>query len=128
MPMTAPRLCRCGSIVQPGVTCPCQIARSKEYEQRRGSARERGYDAEWERESRAFLARPENHHCCCGCGKRADTVHHEIPHRGDRALFWDRANWRPMAFECHSKIPGDKARGSRTPREAMPPKNTVLIA
>ncbi|TIL42278.1 MAG: HNH endonuclease, partial [Mesorhizobium sp.] len=39
----------------------------------------------------------------CGCGRVADMVDHIKPHRGDKRLFWDRANWQPMAMSpCHS--------------------------
>jgi 5-methylcytosine-specific restriction endonuclease McrA len=83
-----------------GRRCPLCERRA---DQRRGSAAERGYDARWRRESAAFLARPENGFCCCGCGERADTVDHKKPHRGDPVLFWDRRNWRPMYGRCHSR-------------------------
>ena len=77
--------------------------RKARFDARRPSARARGYSKEWERESRAFLALPENRYCACGCGRRADMVDHRIPHRGDKRLFWDRSNWQPMASSpCHS--------------------------
>jgi 5-methylcytosine-specific restriction endonuclease McrA len=104
--MKAPRICGCGYRIAADQACPCERTRAQErkarHDERRPSARQRGYTAEWQREARAFLARPENHYCVCGCGRRADTVDHIKPHRGDRALFWDRANWQPMAFGCHS--------------------------
>lgn len=59
---------------------------------------------EWTDGRRAFLARPENRWCACGCGRRADTVDHIKAHRGDRRLFFDRSNWAPWAFGCHSRI------------------------
>lgn len=71
-------------------------------DQRRPSARARGYTAAWEREAKAFLALPGNQHCACGCGRQADMVDHRIPHKGDMRLFWDRANWQPMARRCNS--------------------------
>jgi 5-methylcytosine-specific restriction endonuclease McrA len=69
----------------------------------RGTAAARGYDAQWQRESKAFLARPENQRCACSCGKLADVVDHRTPHKGDMLLFWDRANWQPMNRACHSR-------------------------
>jgi len=102
MPMRAPWICGCGHKIAGGQPCPCQRSNKIAVEKSRPSARRRGYDAQWERESKAFLAQLENRYCCCGCGKRADVVHHHKSHRGDRSLFWDRANWRPMAFACHS--------------------------
>lgn len=69
----------------------------------RPGARRRGYDSKWERESKAFLARPENCLCVCGCGRPADMVDHIVPHKGDQRLFWDRANWQPMNRRCNSR-------------------------
>ncbi len=68
----------------------------------RPSARSRGYDSKWERESKSFLAQPGNQRCCCGCGQPADMVDHRVAHKGDKGLFWDRANWRPMNRRCNS--------------------------
>ncbi|WP_259276600.1 HNH endonuclease signature motif containing protein [Pedomonas mirosovicensis] len=69
----------------------------------RPSARARGYDRKWQRESKAWLALPRNRLCICGCGQVADVVDHRIPHKGDMGLFWDRANWQPMNRRCHSR-------------------------
>jgi 5-methylcytosine-specific restriction protein A len=71
-------------------------------EQRRPSALERGYTAEWHRAAKAFLARPENRFCVCGCGGVATVVDHKIAHRGDRNLFWNPSNWQPMTLACNS--------------------------
>lgn len=104
MPMRAPSICGCGRVVTGGTTCPtCKTARQATYEARRPSARERGYTSKWEVESKAFLAKPENRFCACGCGRRANMVDHIEPHRGDLAKFWNRRNWQPMASSpCHS--------------------------
>lgn len=106
MPVRAARICVCGKIVPGGARCDCQIKRDRDrkarFDQRRPSARERGYDSKWERESKAFLALPQNRLCACGCGRTADMVDHIIPHKGDKSLFWSRANWQPMAaVPCH---------------------------
>lgn len=141
MPMKPPRICACGHKVVAGALCECQRERAAAADKRRASARKRGYDAEWERARAAFLARPEHRHCCCGCGRRADTVHHHKPHRGDRTLFWDRSNWRPMAFVCHSKLTarrdggfGNQAKDQRilparkdSPEVVRDPNRTVLL-
>ena len=103
MPMRAPRVCGCGHQIAHGEVCPCQRARKAQADKQRPSARKRGYDSKWERESKQFLARPENRFCACGCGRVADMVDHILPHRGDQRLFWNRANWQPMASSpCHS--------------------------
>lgn len=104
MPMRAPRLCGCGRVVQTGQRCSvCAVARQRQAETRRPSARERGYDSKWDKERAEYLARPENRLCRCGCGRNADMVDHIIPHRGDKKLFWDRKNWQPLATSpCHA--------------------------
>lgn len=106
MPLRAPSICGCGRVAQTGGSClSCKAARARAYDARRPSARERGYDPKWERESKAFLALPENRFCACGCGRRADMVDHIKRHRGDKRLFWDRKNWQPMASSpCHSAV------------------------
>jgi 5-methylcytosine-specific restriction enzyme A len=103
MPMKPPRICSCGKIVPANVICLCQQRRKAEADKRRPSADQRGYDSKWRRESKAFLALPENRFCACGCGRLADMVDHKIPHRGDMKLFWDRSNWAALASSpCHS--------------------------
>lgn len=103
MPFRAPRICSCGLKVAYGARCICQVQRKAEADKRRPNARERGYDTSWQRESKAFLSLPANRYCACGCGRVANMVDHIIPHRGDMRLFWNRANWQPMASSpCHS--------------------------
>lgn len=103
MPMKAPRICGCGIKVAYGVRCACQIERKAEADRRRPNAHDRGYDSKWKRESKAFLARPENRLCACGCGRAANMVDHIIPHKGDRKLFWSQSNWQPLASSpCHN--------------------------
>ncbi|TAI63452.1 HNH endonuclease [Bradyrhizobium sp. Leo170] len=97
------RVCSCGKIIAATDLCACQIKRKVEADRRRPSATDRGYDSKWRRESKAFLALPQNRFCACGCGRFADMVDHIKPHRGDMKLFWDRSNWAPLASSpCHS--------------------------
>jgi 5-methylcytosine-specific restriction protein A len=37
---------------------------------------------------------------------KATVVDHIKPHRGDRNLFWDRANWQPLCKAHHDKKTG----------------------
>jgi 5-methylcytosine-specific restriction protein A len=99
----APRICSCGLKVAYGETCICRKRRNAEADRARPSARQRGYDSKWERESKAFLALPQNRLCACGCGRAADMVDHKIAPKGDMRLFWDRSNWQPMARGCNSR-------------------------
>lgn len=107
MPMKPPRICSCGHRIASGAQCPCERRRAAEGRARadaaRPSARERGYDSKWERESKAYLAAPENRMCACGCGRVADMVDHKIAPKGDQKLFWNRSNWQPMARACNTR-------------------------
>lgn len=97
------RVCSCGKIISATDLCECQIRRKAEADKRRPNANDRGYDGKWRRESKAFLALPENRFCACGCGRVADCVDHKRPHRGDMKLFWSRSNWQPLASSpCHA--------------------------
>ena len=74
----------------------------------RGSAAERGYDAKWRRARKRFLQR---HPLCANCLSQgivtpATVVDHIVPHRGDRALFWDENNWQPLCKNCHDQKTG----------------------
>lgn len=107
MPLRAPYICGCGKVVPSSERCACRKLRDdirKAYHDvRRPSAGERGYGSKWRKAREEFLARPENRHCACGCGRIADMVDHIIPHRGDMKLFWSRSNWQAMASSpCHS--------------------------
>lgn len=120
MPIAPPRICGCGLKVASREACRCQQQRRAAVEKARPSARQRGYDREWEAARADYLAQPENRYCCCGCGKRADVVDHGKAHRGNRALFWDRSNWRPMAFACHSRKTAAEDGGFGNPRRSAP--------
>jgi 5-methylcytosine-specific restriction endonuclease McrA len=103
MPMKAPRICVCGNIVAGNTACICRQRSKAEADRRRPSANARGYDGKWQRESKAYLALPENRLCACGCGRVANMVDHIKPHRGHMKLFWSPSNWQPMASSpCHS--------------------------
>lgn len=61
--------------------------------------------ARWQRERRLFLDR---HPLCVDCAELgavevATDVDHIAPHRGDRRLFFDRANWQALCHRCHSR-------------------------
>jgi 5-methylcytosine-specific restriction endonuclease McrA len=118
MPTRPARICSCGKRVESGARCACQAASARQRDRLRPSARQRGYDSNWERESKLFLARPENRYCSCGCGRRADVVDHHVAHKGNRDLFWDWSNWRPMAFECNSRKAAKQEGGFGHPRRA----------
>nr|WP_075214458.1 HNH endonuclease [Mongoliimonas terrestris] len=102
VPTRPPRICSCGKRVPSDVRCRCEIERDKDRRARaeasRPSARERGYTSKWETARAGFLAK---HPKCFRCNDPATVVHHSVPHRGDKALFWDRSLWRPACRACH---------------------------
>ena len=103
MPWSAPKHCPRGHQPFTGSRCPeCAAASKAAAEARRPSARARGYNREWQRESKAFLALPGNRLCACGCGQAADMVDPRVAHKGNMRLFWDRSNWQPMNRRCNS--------------------------
>jgi 5-methylcytosine-specific restriction protein A len=104
MPSAPPKHCPAGHPPFTGRRCPvCSAAVKARAEAARPSARARGYDSKWSRESKVFLARPENRYCACGCGQVAEMVDHKVAHKGDMRLFWDRSNWQPMTRRCNSR-------------------------
>jgi 5-methylcytosine-specific restriction endonuclease McrA len=77
-----------------------------EYDARRGSSRDRGYDAHWDREALAFR---RAHPLCLGCQavgwiQAATLVDHIVPHKGDQKLMWDRSNWQGSCDPHHDVI------------------------
>lgn len=78
------------------------------YDAARGSSAARGYGSAW-RKARLGHLRSET--LCRSCFADGfvivgTEVDHIVPHRGDQALFWDRANWQTLCKSCHSKKTG----------------------
>jgi 5-methylcytosine-specific restriction enzyme A len=101
MPFAAPRLCTCGRVVKAGVRCVCAKQRKAERDRLRPSAPQRGYDAEWRRLSKAYLAEPGNAHCACGAV--AVLVAHRVSIRKAPHLRLDRSNWQPSCIACNNR-------------------------
>lgn len=105
MPRTPKRPCR-----HPG--CPnlsnepfCEQHR-KQYA--RETAAQRGYDGRWRKARALFL---KGHPLCAECLLEnhltpATIVDHIVPHRGDKRLFWDQANFQPLCKPCHDRKTG----------------------
>lgn len=71
----------------------------------RQSARERGYDAAWDRYSRRYR---QQHPLCVSCvsgghASPSEVVDHITPHRGDETLFWDPENHQALCSACHNR-------------------------
>lgn len=88
---------------------PAQPSRSEQrqaYDDRRGSARDRGYNVRWEKARKTFLARAP---LCLGCEavgrvEPAAVVDHVVPHEGDTARFWDTARWQGCCKWHHDAV------------------------
>lgn len=77
-----------------------------EYDQRRGSARERGYSARWDSAANGFK---RHNPLCLGCQavnrvSATEVVDHVVPHRGDMLIFWDRSKWQPACGWHHTVV------------------------
>lgn len=108
MPVAAPKPCTypgCGVLVQDG-SSRCtkhKHVERRQADQQRGSSSERGYGSRWQKAREGFLRNNPlcAHHMERGEIMPATVVDHVIPHKGDKALFWDRANWQPLCKPCH---------------------------
>lgn len=85
-----------------------QEAREREraFDERRGSARERGYNERW---AKSADGHRRNHPLCVGCeavGRvtAAELVDHTIPHQGDTRRFWDTSNWQSSCRPHHDVV------------------------
>ncbi|WP_084570374.1 HNH endonuclease [Methylosinus sp. PW1] len=101
MPYVAPRHCPHHRKLFAGPRCPeCAKESKARADERRPNAGERGYGGDWRKARAEFL---EAHPNCAHCGAPATVVDHIRPHKGDRALFWDRSNWQPLCKPCHDR-------------------------
>ena len=109
MPHTPKNPCRypgCPNLCERGAYCEAHAEFAPD--RLRGGAQARGYDKRWRRARAFFLKR---HPLCAECQRQnqltpATVVDHIIPHRGDKLLFWDEANWQPLCKACHDKKTG----------------------
>jgi 5-methylcytosine-specific restriction protein A len=91
--------------------CPDHKGRTV-YQEQRGSAAQRGYDAKWKKYRDWFVRQAEcsicgqNHIVCADCLKEnvftaAYAVDHIVPHRGDLTLLWDHKNLQSLCARHH---------------------------
>ena len=97
---TACKVPRCPNLTEPGQSyCTEHKAQhAKRLDAQRGTAAERGYDSRWTKARNAYI---RAHPLCAYCQHQADVVDHIIPHKGDKALFWDSDNWQSLCKKCH---------------------------
>ncbi len=115
MPTRAPSVCGlCGKAHLVTDRCAPALTRDKErkarHDERRPTARARGYDRKWDAARAEFLA---EHPRCRVCGETATVVDHIIPHKGDMLVFWDRRNWQPLCAHHHNSLKQSQERRVR---------------
>lgn len=104
MPSSAVRLCLstgCRVPVKGDYCDACKVERNGgvrySYDQGRGNAAQRGYDAQWRKKRKQYL---KENPFCVWCGKMAKHVDHVIPLR--RGGEDHRDNYQSLCHSCHS--------------------------
>lgn len=102
----APYVCgRCNKAHPSGERCQRARMDDRErkarFDEKRPTARQRGYDAEWQREASTFLSSPSNE-LCARCGAPATVVMHIKSIRTRPDLRMVRSNWRPGCQRCNA--------------------------
>jgi 5-methylcytosine-specific restriction protein A len=101
MPIAPKKICAhpgCGVTVQGG-RCPVHKGVGT-VESERPTTAKRGYDGEWQRFRRWFVAR---HPTCVDCGALAVDVHHVVPIGEQPSLKLSEANCVALCKSCHTK-------------------------
>ena len=110
MPSKLPRPCTypgCPALVSEGSRCQEHKAQqTRQYDERRGTAHQRGYTARWQRYSKWFLRQPDNVFCKLqlpGCANMAQCVDHiQAPNGPNDPLFWELSNHQASCLHCNS--------------------------
>ena len=110
MPKKSKRPCsypNCPELIESGqIYCEQHKKKyDKHYDNKRGTATERGYNSRWRKAREMFLA---EHPLCEECSKigivrEAKVVDHVIAHKGNYKLFWNKNNWQSLCKECHDR-------------------------
>lgn len=116
LPGRACRWLRCPEITRdPSGYCLEHRARARRpydraLDEKRGSARERGYDTKWDKFREWFMQQPGNQYChrCFKQGEivKAEVVHHIIPVSERPDLRLVSSNCQSLCRECHEKVHG----------------------
>ena len=90
----------------------CQVVAGMSWRAGKTSS-QRGYSSRWRKARDGFL---KTNPLCAYCQKQgrvepATAVDHIKPHKGDRALFLDKANWQPLCKQCHDSVKQRKEHG-----------------
>lgn len=88
-----------------GRYCEAHLRTQRQADDRtRETSAARGYGSRWQKARAGYL---KSHPLCVHCEDEgqvtpATVVDHITPHRGDRALFWDRSNWQALCARHHN--------------------------
>ncbi|NIT55854.1 MAG: HNH endonuclease, partial [Aliifodinibius sp.] len=97
------RPCRhygCPNLVDKGF-CPEHAKKhNREYDRQRGTAHERGYDADWQKFREYYLRK---HPVCKMCKRAATLIHHKTP-LSQGGNKYDNNNLMSLCTSCHVKI------------------------
>jgi len=118
----------CGALVRGARYCSLHehLAETltRAHDTRRGSSSQRGYSYRWQQARKSYLSK---HPLCAECERSgwitaATDLDHVIPHKGDKAAFWVRANWQGLCHSCHSRKTAaeDGGWGNATKEESIP--------
>lgn len=109
MPRRPPTACRkhgCSGIIIGGICSRCgpvRAAAELAYDERRGTAAQRGYDGLWQRARRVKLAEQPLCEECLRQGRvRAATLVDHIVPMADGGARLDPDNWQSLCDECHT--------------------------
>lgn len=92
---------------------------AKVYDERRGSARQRGYTKRWEKARENYLARNPLCKRCLDAGRvtAAELVDHIEPvQSADDPGFYDEENWQSLCGGCHAVKTGEDKRAGKVRR------------
>jgi 5-methylcytosine-specific restriction enzyme A len=100
---------------------PSRAERRREQDHRRGSARERGYDARWSRASASHRARnPLCAYCeLDGLIRPAELTDHLYPHRTYEGVFWIKHWWVSSCKGCHDGMKQAVERAGKAAIDAL---------
>lgn len=91
--------------------------KAKVYKKARVNPYKHLYDWAWQKYTKAFLSKPVNALCTCGCGELSKVVDHITPHKGNYDLFWNTDNHQGMAKTCHDAKTARVDGGFGNPRQ-----------
>ncbi|ACM35609.1 MULTISPECIES: hypothetical protein [Rhizobium/Agrobacterium group] len=116
MPVRAPSVCGyCGKAHSKAEPCAAlaRMARERKarFDEKRPTARQRGYDREWESGAKEFLSLPHNQFCQCGA--KATVVRHIKSIRARPELRMDKSNWRPGCQRCNALDAAEERRNDQ---------------